>query len=230
MLTIDDLSESSLRIDLSKYVQPSHSGSELMDKLTLGTLRSVSFSHIRAALGKVQDNMAIISYGRSFGRFQVSLEVFERMRMSLMISKLPTLGENPENAVKTLSVPDLQSIGTDFNFVLGTIRGMVAAKDLPLMEARFNFRKNGQFSMEKIAPFKTSICAILNNPKADVIGVRMEYYDESDTKHIVDVRQEKEEMRFYNRFEFPITGSVVLEEIFNRSLKLLNSVYDRLGR
>lgn len=234
LLSLDDLVQYSLRVDLSKYVPTTQgsSGVQLMEKLTLGTLRKSSLSEVHFALGKIAARLPMISYSQSIGRYRAELEVFEDLKMEFEVNKAPEdieirlSGKDDRN----LALADLQNFSTDFNFLFGNLRGLSTARDMPTIEARLSFRKSGQLiPWEKLGALKSDVRILLGNPRTEVLGLHVESYDDSDTKHLLDVSQDKDGVRLRDSFEFQPAGPVVLEATLEKSLKFVNSVYARLG-
>jgi hypothetical protein len=234
MFSLDDLENYSLRVDLSKHVTtaPGFSGFKLMEKLTLGTLRESSFSEAHIALGKIKALIPVIGYSQHIGRYQAELELYEDMKMQLGIEKITETIEvgGPRKEDRNLAPTDLQKIGTDFNFLLGNMRGLLTAREMPGIEARLAFRRSEQLlPTEKLGTLRNDIRALLGSPRAEFLGLRLESYDDSETKHLLDVLQHKEGIRLRDNFEFQPAGPVVLEEIFEKSLRFVNSIYAKLG-
>jgi hypothetical protein len=234
MLSLDDLANYSLKVDLSKYVATTQgfSGIRFMEKLTLGILRESSFSEAHIALGKIKTLIPVIGYSQYVGRYHVQLALFEDMKMQLEIEKpketieIGGPGKEDRNLVET----DLQKLGTDFNFLLGNMRGILTVREMPSIEAHSTFRRAEQLlPTEKLGALRNDIRALLGNPRTEVLGLRLESYDDSGTKHVLDVSQHKDDILFGDTFEFQPAGPVVLERILDKSLRLVNSIYAKLG-
>jgi hypothetical protein len=231
MFSLDDLVQYSLKVDLSKHVPTTQgaSGVQLIENLTLGTLRKSSLSDAHIALGKIAARLPVISYSQIIGRYHVELQVLEDLKMEFEVNKSPD-DMPPREDDRNLAPTDLQNLTTDFNFLFGNLRGLSTARDMPGIKARLSFRKSGQLiPWEKLGTLRNDIRILLANPRTEVLGLHVESYDDSDTKHLLDVSQDKDSVRFRDSFEFQPAGPVVLEATLGKSLKLVNSVYARLG-
>lgn len=238
MFKMEELSSYTIETDLSQYFPPEDKqldfGTQMLEKVNLGMLRTKSFTQFRVAIEELKDLIPDLEYSKRFGRHIAEIGIFRRKKMSLEIRRTEMVAdtrslEEREKEPKVLRVEDLKAIGNDFNFLFSNVIGFLKISEPPNLEVRLAFVKKGKFlPSAKLQVLGESLSVILAGSKTNIMGLEVEFNGDKNVKHSLDFSQHKEQFRFADSFELKFSGPIDLVDIAESSLRLANEVCSRV--
>jgi len=238
MFELENLVTYSLEVDFSNLLSTKETKTdfevELLKKVNLGMLRSTSFDNLQIALGEATKFIPELEYTKKIGLHFVRFGLFENKRLRLLITKdgLTEINypqEMRQEMPKKLDKGEMQKIDKDFNFLLGSILGLLKTTEMPTIKARLVFIKKGNFlSDAKLQALCQNVSDILSNPKTAITGFEVNYFDSSKKKHSLDFSQDEKHFRFRDEFEMKSEGPANILDICENGLKLANEVCSKI--
>lgn len=239
MFTLKDLDFYSLEIDLSKYVPIKKDiMGRILDNINLNLLKTKAFSNINIALEKMEEIIPYIEYRRVIGDYRIGLSIFRNKKIKLELIKISEIRIIAETIVdeeqvserKYLTHDDFKDLGTDFNFLVGRILGILKAEEQDI-NIRIIFQKEDkELPVGRIQDLAKNISTILKYSKTRLIGFRIEFLDETEMKHDLNFSRTEEEIRVTDVFEFKPSAPINLFDIMENSLNIVNDLYNKIMR
>lgn len=238
MFELKDLSQFSLEADFSKYLPLKETApvlpTQMLKKINLKMLKTTSFGDVRVAFGELEELFPRIEYSETFGQHRVEIRIFKKkmrleMRKTRSIKIGPKAPETEKKEQEILTSEDLENIGIDFNFIFGKVLGILKVEGTPNISTRLVFiKKEKVLPSKKLQVLNENISIILANPKTNIVGFNISFFDDKNIEHFLEFSQSKEKFSFVDDFEFEPSGPIVLLDIFENGLKLGNEICGKI--
>lgn len=238
MFELEDLTTYNLEVDFSNFLPTKDAKTnfemELLNKINLGMLKSTSFDNLQIALNEVTKFIPELEYTKKIGTYLVRFGLFEKKKLRLLITRegLTEVSypmEMRQEMPKKFDKDEMQKIDKDFNFLLGSLLGLLKTIEAPTFKVHLVFNKKGNFMSDaKLQTLCQNVSDILSNPKTTITGFEIKYFDNLARKHSLDFSQDEKRFRFRDEFEMKSEGPANILDIYENSLKLANEVCSKV--